>query len=171
MTTLQLDGKPVTPEVAARQAWMRLLSRAPMELLEPALARFADSRPQWLRAPETGLVMARGRIGGSGARFNFGEVSVTRCALRVDAAVVNCKAVGIAYVLGRSHRRAELAATADALLQDPLCSELLPSDFLKRIDEWLENQRRERADKAQATRVEFFTVARETSGASTQEDE
>jgi alpha-D-ribose 1-methylphosphonate 5-triphosphate synthase subunit PhnG len=32
-----------------------------------------------------GLVMARGRIGGDGRRFNLGEVTVTRAAVRLAA--------------------------------------------------------------------------------------
>jgi alpha-D-ribose 1-methylphosphonate 5-triphosphate synthase subunit PhnG len=172
MPGLQFDCKKTPQAVAARQAWMRLLSRAPMKILEPALAKFAGPRPQWLRAPETGLVMAQGRVGGAGARFNLGEVTVTRCALRTDPAVVGCHAVGVAYVLGRSHRHAELAATADALLQDPDCRALLAPDLLAQIENWLSACRVARAAKARATKVEFFTVAREASGAeATMEDD
>jgi len=170
MSTLQFDDNQATHTVAARQAWMRLLSRAPLEMLEPALARFTGPQPQWLRAPETGLVMAQGRVGGAGARFNLGEVTVTRCTLRTDPTVVACNAVGVAYVLGRSQRHAELAATADAMLQDPACSALVPADLLTRIEDWRATRRATRANKARSTKVEFFTVARETSNDSTTED-
>jgi alpha-D-ribose 1-methylphosphonate 5-triphosphate synthase subunit PhnG len=166
MSTLQFDGRRTSQTVTARQAWMQLLSRAPLDILEPALAVLAGPQPQWLRPPETGLIMTQGRVGGTGARFNLGEVTVTRCALRTDPAVVACNAVGVAYVLGRSHRHAELAATADALLQDPACRELLP-DLMTQIEDWLEIQRAARASKARATKVEFFTVAREAGGAAT----
>jgi alpha-D-ribose 1-methylphosphonate 5-triphosphate synthase subunit PhnG len=171
MPTLQFDGKKTPSAVAARQAWMRLLSRAPVEILEPALSALAGSCPQWLRVPETGLIMAQGRVGGTGARFNLGEVAVTRCALRTDPAVVDCNAVGVAYVLGRSHRQAELAATADALLQDPACRKLLAPDFLRQIEDWLAACRVARAGKARATKVEFFTVAREAGAVDTVEDD
>lgn len=158
---LQHDGKPLDAGVAARQRWMELLARAPADLLESAVGRLAGPNPQWLRRPETGLVMLRGRAGGSGERFNLGEATVTRCVLRPDPAAVACRAVGVAYVLGRSHRRAELAATADALLQDPSCADALPADLLERVAAGVEARRRDRLDKAQATRVEFFTLARE----------
>jgi alpha-D-ribose 1-methylphosphonate 5-triphosphate synthase subunit PhnG len=170
MSTLQFDGKSTSQAVAARQAWMRLLSRAPLDILEPALGGFAGPRPQWLRAPETGLIMAQGRVGGTGARFNLGEVTLTRCALRTDPAVISCNAVGVAYVLGGSHRHAELAATADALLQDAACRALLPPQLLAQIEEWLAARRAVRANRARATKVEFFTVAREAGGAATAED-
>ena len=158
---LQHDGRPAGDAVAARQRWMELLARAPLDLLESAVGGLAGPNPQWLRAPETGLVMLRARAGGGGERFNLGEATVTRCVLRPDPVTAACNAVGVAYVLGRSHRHAELAATADALLQDPTCADALPADLLERIAAGVEAQRRERLDKAQATRVEFFTLARE----------
>ncbi len=67
-----------------------------------------------LRGPEAGLVMVRGRTGGGGAPFNLGEMTTTRCTVRTDAGFV-----GHAYVAGRDERLAEVAALADALLQDP----------------------------------------------------
>lgn len=168
---LQHDGKADDGAVASRRRWMGLLARAPVDLLEAAIAPFAGPNPRWLRRPEAGLVMLRGRAGGSGERFNLGEATVTRCALRPDPAAIACDAVGVAYVLGRSHRHAELAATADALLQDPSCAGALPADLLERIAAGVETRRRERLDKAQATRVEFFTLAREAGDGSEGDEE
>ncbi len=161
---LQDDGTATPLAAPSRQTWMRLLSRAPLAMLEAHVAPFAGTHPRWLRRPESGLVMAQGRIGGNGERFNLGEVTVTRCALRADPARVSCEYVGIAYILGRSARHAELAATADALLQDPLNHSRLPAELLTRITEWLAAHHAEQREKARATRVEFFTVARENAG-------
>ena len=58
-----------------------------------------------MRGPETGLVMVRGRAGGSGSPFNLGEMTVTRCTVRLESG-----AAGHAYIAGRDERRAELAA-------------------------------------------------------------
>ncbi len=85
---LPYAGTSADSAVAPRRAWIRLLSRAPLEMLEAALAALAGPHPQWLRRPETGLVMVQGRIGGSGAHFNLGEVTVTRCVLRPDPALL-----------------------------------------------------------------------------------
>ena len=71
-----------------------------------------------LRGPEAGLVMVRGRAGGGGAPFNLGEMTATRCTVRTEAGFV-----GHAYVAGRNERQAELAALADALLQDPAAAD------------------------------------------------
>ncbi len=143
---------------AERQRWMAALAKCEVDSLELAMAPYAHLEFTWLRRPETGLSMIRARIGGTGDRFNFGEVLVTRCALRLAGGLV-----GVAYVQGRSHRKAELAALADALLLDPLMH-----DELMRLV--VEPARRARVEeiqrmhrRAQSTRVEFLTVARETS--------
>ena len=114
----------------ARRAWMALLARAPSALLDTALQDEARHEPQWLRRPETGLMMVQGRAGGTGERFNLGEVTVTRCALRPHGASRD-GAVGVAYVLGRDHRQARLAALADALLQDPRHRDRLVATLLE----------------------------------------
>lgn len=170
---LHADGKSVPSEASARQGWMALLARAPLSLLETAVGPYAGPAPHWLRRPETGLVMLPARIGGSGERFNLGEATVTRCVLRPDPAVVRCAATGVAYVLGRSHRHATLAATADALLQDPECPQgrTLAADLLPRIAEGLAQQQRCLREKAQATRVEFFTLARESADGAQAEEQ
>ena len=65
-----------------------------------------------LREPQSGLVMLRGRIGGDGAPFNFGEATVSRCAVRLATGET-----GFGYALGRDHEKARLIALVDALLQ------------------------------------------------------
>ena len=147
-----------------RSQWMALLARAPVELMELALASHMQAVPKWLRAPQTGLMMVQGRVGGTGERFNLGEVTVTRCALRLPGAADE-GVVGVAYVLGRSHRHAVLAAVADALLQDPAQQSLLCTRLLNPLRQHLTNRRAQRHARAQSTHVEFFTVAREAGAA------
>lgn len=153
-----------------RADWMALLSRAPPDLLECALANHLTAAPQWLRAPETGLMMVQGRAGATGERFNLGEVTVTRCALRMPGAELDVALVGVAYVLGRSHRRARLAAVADALLQDGAQHALLETTLLSPIRKHLALQSKQRHARAQTTKVEFFTVAREAGDAGDDEE-
>ncbi len=135
---------------------MGALAKADPHLLENAMARYEGEAFTWLRRPETGLAMVRARIGGTGDRFNLGEITVTRCALRLTAGVT-----GVAYVQGRSHRKCELAALADALLQN---AETHAAVFRDVVEPALRAQETEAAGmqaRAQATRVEFFTLARE----------
>ena len=157
--------------VKARQAWMALLARAPQPLLDAALTRHVQAQPRWLRRPETGLMMVQGRAGGTGERFNLGEVTVTRCALRLAVAHDDGPAglapddtpVGVAYVLGRNHRQAQMAAVADALLQDPAQRPELELTLLEPVRAHLLRQQTQRHQRAQTTKVDFLTVAREAS--------
>lgn len=149
--------------MSLRQEWMGLLARAPLPLLEQALRDHVQHAPQWLRRPETGLMMVQGRTGGHGARFNLGEVTVTRCALRLQVASPSSP-VGVAYVLGRSHKQAWLAATADALLQAPATHDALSKTLLEPIRAHLAEQAAARQQRTEATRVDFLTMAREAAG-------
>ena len=121
----------------------------------PMLSGPVQRLPRWLRQPETGLMMVQGRAGATGERFNLGEVTVTRCALRLgatpDAAVAT--PVGVAYVLGRSHRQARLAATADALLQDPAHRDAVFAQLLQPVREHLSNLRSARLHKLQQSHL------------------
>ena len=101
-------------ETAARQAVMALCAEASRADLEAALSGLDAPAAADLRVPETGLVMASGRIGGDGRPFNLGEVSVTRAAIRLADGPA-----GFAYHLGRDRTKARLAAILDALWQDP----------------------------------------------------
>ena len=105
--------------------------------------------------------MIQGRVGGSGQRFNLGEITVTRCALCFTVARLDSP-VGVAYVLGRNHYQATLAATADALLQDIEQYDALEFSLLEPIRQFLNQQRADKHARAQTTKVDFFTVARET---------
>jgi alpha-D-ribose 1-methylphosphonate 5-triphosphate synthase subunit PhnG len=151
-----------------RRHWMALLARAPLPLLEQTLSERASTAPVWLRRPETGLFMVQGRIGGTGARFNVGEVTVTRCALRLRS---DLAPMGVAYVMGRSHRHAHLAAIADALLQMDQERAFVQKELLDPVADLVAQEKARVQGKAQATRVNFFTVAREAgdSGAAGEE--
>jgi alpha-D-ribose 1-methylphosphonate 5-triphosphate synthase subunit PhnG len=138
-----------------RREWMGLLARAPLALLEVWAARQPARSIVWLRRPETGLAMVRARAGGTGAQFNLGEMTLTRCALRLAGG-----ATGVAYVQGRSARKAEIAALADALLQtaeEATVRRDLLEPIRARLDADAEHERRD----AQATKVQFYTLARE----------
>ena len=107
------DALPPDQPNAARRRWMAVLARADIDELGDRLGALPPYRV--LRGPEAGLVMVRGRTGGGGAPFNLGEMTTTRCTVRTDTGFV-----GHAYVAGRNERLAQLAALADALLQDPI---------------------------------------------------
>ena len=138
-----------------RARWLGVLAQAPREALERAWAEIAaPPTAELLRRPEVGLVMLRGRAGGSGRRFNLGEMTVTRCAVRLADGTV-----GHGYVQGRDKAKAELVARFDALLQTEAGRDLLPA-LVGPLAAAQAAARAEIARKAAATRVEFFTLAR-----------
>jgi alpha-D-ribose 1-methylphosphonate 5-triphosphate synthase subunit PhnG len=145
------DAISASDHTAPRRHWMSILARASAQAIESVLTR-AGPLPEWtrVRGPEIGLVMVRGRAGGSGSPFNLGEMTVTRCTIRLESGIA-----GHAYIAGRDERRAELAAVADALLQKN--ASLLDS-LIHPLEEAQREQRLTRAEKAAATRVEFFAM-------------
>jgi alpha-D-ribose 1-methylphosphonate 5-triphosphate synthase subunit PhnG len=138
----------------ARRHWMSVLARAAADELESCLsANGGVPAYQRLRGPESGLVMVRGRAGGGGAKFNLGEMTVTRCTVRTAAGQV-----GHAYVAGRDARQAELAAVFDALLQDPARGDALRAGVIAKLADEQAAKRAEVARKAAATKVQFFAM-------------
>jgi alpha-D-ribose 1-methylphosphonate 5-triphosphate synthase subunit PhnG len=143
-------------DVAPRQRWMSVLALATTEELE-ACWRALDERPRytWLRRPEVGLVMVRGRAGGTGVRFNLGEMTVTRCSVQIEAG-----ALGHAWVGGRDPRHAELAAVFDGLCQDPARTAAVCESVVEPLARTQEARRAATRERAAASRVEFFTMVR-----------
>jgi alpha-D-ribose 1-methylphosphonate 5-triphosphate synthase subunit PhnG len=140
----------------ARAQWMSLLAQAEPTELAQAMAPFAPpaTATTWLRPPQTGLYMLRGRIGGTGPQFNLGEVSVTRCSVQIG------ERIGHAWVRGSNGRHAELAACADALMQDAEQHPHLHAQVLEPLRQSLHQRRASASRKAAASKVEFFTVVR-----------
>ena len=125
-----------------------------MEALRQADPSIKLMRRVITRAPEAGGVMVRGRMGGSGAPFNLGEMTVTRCALSLADGTV-----GHGYVQGRSKAKAEMAAKIDALMQTE-AAETLRAKILTPLQEERAAAKEARASKAAATKVDFFTMVR-----------
>lgn len=155
MPSSETPPEPFAPEVAARRAAMALASAATLAELRDALARTGlPAEAEDLRAPETGLVMTRGRIGGDGRAFNLGEATVTRAAVRLPGGET-----GFAYHLGRDRPRARLAAILDAHWQNAQARPAVDA-ALAIVAERRERDAQARARRVAATRVNFFTLVR-----------
>lgn len=157
------SGKATGPD--GRAEWMGLLARAQeadleaaWRALEPDLAAIGYDL---LRAPQQGLAMVRGRAGGDGQAFNLGEMTVTRCSVRLADGTV-----GHGYVAGRSARHAELAALFDGLLQTDVWADRITERVIAPLRVSLAMTRAGVAAKTAATKVEFFTLVREQSAGS-----
>jgi alpha-D-ribose 1-methylphosphonate 5-triphosphate synthase subunit PhnG len=145
-----------SPASAERRRWMGALARADRATLEAAW-RDLPARPGYraLRQPEVGLTMVRGRMGGTGRRFNLGEMTVARAAIMTEQGTI-----GFGYVAGRDLRHAELAALFDALLQDDAHRPMLIAALIEPLERAAAAQRAARAEAVHASKVEFFTMVR-----------
>ena len=142
-------------EENARKHWMSLLAKArPQDLAVLWADLSLETAFIYLRAPEVGGVMVRGRAGATGAPFNLGEMTVTRCSVQVQSGEV-----GHAYVQGRDKTHATQAAVIDALMQTDLADRLRDS-VLEPLRDRQEQARTARAARAAATKVDFFTMVR-----------
>ena len=148
--------EPLPAAQAARRDWLAVLARAGTEALE---AHYQKAAP-WpavepVRAPEIAMVMLRGRVGGTGEPFNFGEASLTRCALRLAGG-----SLGVGYALGRDRRKAELIALFDARLQDPSACRHAMEQVIEPLRQQQMLQRDAASRAAASTRVDFYTMVR-----------
>jgi len=138
---------------AARRDWLAVLARAGTAELEACAQRASPLPPaQPVRPAEVGMVMLRGRVGGTGDAFNLGEASLTRCALRVAGVL------GVGYTLGRDRRKAELVALFDALLQHDASRWM--GEVVEPLRERQAGQREAASRAAASSRVDFFTMVR-----------
>ena len=149
------DSMAGAPDNAARQKWLSLLATADAGQLA-ALWTETGLNPVYtmLRQPEIGAVMVRGRAGSTGDAFNLGEMTVTRASLRLENGCV-----GHGWCQGRSKSQAKIIALVDALMQGEH-AELLTAKILFPLKDARARRHDERAGKAAATKVDFFTMAR-----------
>jgi alpha-D-ribose 1-methylphosphonate 5-triphosphate synthase subunit PhnG len=150
-----------SPEIAARQHWLAVLAKASLARLEAAWDAL-DDKPAYrlLRRGETGLVMLRGRIGGTGQPFNFGEMTMTRAAVQLLDTAGAVTHAGFGHIAGRSARQAELVALFDALLQDPVRHDALVEQIIEPLAAEQDTAKAARGAKVMASRVDFFTMVR-----------
>lgn len=134
---------------------MRLLSLAPDSYLKKAWDNFDKSQEYIvIRQPEVGLAMIKAKACGNGNPFNFGEVPLTRCAVRVG------EKIGHGYVQGRKKEHAFHMAIFDALLQNDDNRSSLTDSILTPIFQFLKKKKNDRKKAVEKTKVEFFTMVR-----------
>jgi alpha-D-ribose 1-methylphosphonate 5-triphosphate synthase subunit PhnG len=152
-----MTSTPLKINHAPRRDWLAVLARATPAELEDMVLTLGELPPlEHVRPPEIGMVMLRGRVGGTGDAFNFGEASLTRCALRLAGQA----ALGVGYTLGRDRRKAELIALFDALLQDASHAPGLLREVIAPLAARQAEQAAGVSRAAAASKVEFFTLVR-----------
>lgn len=149
-----------TAQAPLRPTWMSALAKAPLALLEERIATLG-TLPQYhfLRMPEIGLAMVRGRAEGTGQPFNLGEMTLTRCVVQLEL-FGDGSISGFGYVAGRSQRHAELAAVCDALLQHPDWQAQVQAQVIEPLQGAAHEKRIAETAEVESTRVNFFTLLR-----------
>jgi alpha-D-ribose 1-methylphosphonate 5-triphosphate synthase subunit PhnG len=143
-----------------RQRWMATLAKTSLEMLESAVKTLGELPSYYhLRPPEIGLVMVRGRAGGTGQQFNLGEMTVTRCVVRIEIQG-NESTVGFGYVAGRSRQHAELAAVCDALMQLPSWHDKVQICVIEPLQAYANRRQDIQKRQTATTKVNFFTLVR-----------
>jgi alpha-D-ribose 1-methylphosphonate 5-triphosphate synthase subunit PhnG len=139
----------------ARKEWLGLLAKAPPKMLQPLWVQLdVSSDFEWLRRPEIGTIMVRGRMGGTGAPFNMGEMTVTRCSVRLPDGEV-----GHGYVQGRDKTHAKQSAIIDALMQTKQAN-VIENTVLKKLRNEARVRKSNIQSRADKTKVDFFTLVR-----------
>lgn len=139
-------------QIEKRREWLSTLAKAKASRVSVLLPDMPSH--EVLRAPEIGTMMVQGRIGGTGAPFNLGEMTVTRASLRLMTGEV-----GHACVQGRDKGHALRAAMIDALMQSDKAA-AIEAEILTPLRQEAADLKARRAANAAATRVEFFTMVR-----------
>ncbi|MEN0041194.1 MAG: phosphonate C-P lyase system protein PhnG [Pseudomonadota bacterium] len=139
-----------------QQRIMGILAHAKAGDLAEKFAHLADV-PEWqfIRRPETGLVMVRGRIAAEGASFNFGEATVTRAVVALDSGET-----GFAYALGRDQQKAERSAIVHALWKRQDFRDAVETVVLQPLEQKLDEADDKTRGEVAATKVDFFTLMR-----------
>jgi alpha-D-ribose 1-methylphosphonate 5-triphosphate synthase subunit PhnG len=141
--------------IEKRKSWMSLLATSSQsDLLNLWEQKKIKVNYVWLRTPEIGSIMAQGRMGVTGDKFNIGEVTITRCSLKL-----NCGTIGHSYVQGRSKKKAEISALCDALMQTKMSKEINKNIIIP-LEKIKKNNKDKILSKAEATKVDFFTLVR-----------
>ncbi|MEH2588807.1 phosphonate C-P lyase system protein PhnG [Bradyrhizobium sp. AZCC 1721] len=140
---------------AQRKAAMAVLAHSEAGDIAGHLAAIAVPAHENLREPENGLVMVRGRVGGDGAPFNFGEATVSRAAVRLATGEI-----GFGYVLGRDRRKAQMIALCDAMVQSTELSGEVETKVIGPLRAAMIADRNRKAAETAATRVDFYTMVR-----------
>lgn len=141
--------------IEKRQFWIKTLSCSDIEDIENLWEKAGIEKPsfQYIRKPETGVYMIRGRMDGDGEKFNLGEVLVSRCALKVED-----RYLGVSYVRGTNKEHCEFSALIDAMLQNEDHFSKIWNEIIVPASEILEQRVNKEALDVDKTRVEFFTM-------------
>ncbi len=140
---------------AARQKIIATLAAATPEAVAEKYQTIDTPDYELVRQPETGLVMVRGRMGGTGSPFNLGEVTVTRCVVRLATGET-----GSGYSHGRNKEKALQSAVIDALWQRDEARDRIETGIIAPLAAMRAEKCETVREETEATKVNFFTMVR-----------
>lgn len=152
------DHTPSSPEAGAPKARQTLMATLAASSPEAVADKYDTLTPpafDLVRQPETGLVMVRGRMGGTGSPFNLGEVTVTRCVVRLATGET-----GSSYSLGRNKQKALQSAVIDALWQRADMKDRIEAEIIAPLADARATEKDTVREETEATKVNFFTMVR-----------
>lgn len=155
MTAISDEKRGSGGSIVVRKDAMRILAHSATEDVTKLLQAVALPNHEFLREPESGLVMMRGRIGGDGRAFNLGEATVSRAVARLMSGEV-----GFGYTLGRDQDKARLMALCDALIQTEQFVGDIEARVIAPLRTALSQRRSRQAAETAATKVDFYTMVR-----------
>lgn len=140
----------------SRKRRFAILSQAPNKVFANLWSAMGlDPEFEILRGPETGLVSLRGRIGGGGAPFPFGDATATRATVKLKDG-----RIGHSALLGRNAPRVTIAAVVDALCLNSADEERIEREFIAPLADAISQHDKKMSAQAAATKVDFFTMVR-----------
>ena len=144
-------------KICSRKEWLSILAKSDLASLCTLWKKVQiNAQYEYFRKPEIGTVMVRGRSGGTGNLFNLGEITVSRCSIGLQTGEQ-----GYGYIQGRSTKGATIAELVDAFMQTSQ-KKLIEQKILKPLDAIHKKNKKDLVSKAEATKVDFFTLARKS---------
>lgn len=150
-----ISSEDLSGATGARKALMATLAAATPEAVAEKYETLSPPHYEMVRQPETGLVMVRGRMGGTGSPFNLGEVTVTRCVIRLATGET-----GSSYSLGRNKQKALQSAVIDALWQREDMTARIEAEIIAPLANAQASEKDTVREETEATKVNFFTMVR-----------
>ncbi|MGH1440411.1 MAG: phosphonate C-P lyase system protein PhnG [Cellvibrionaceae bacterium] len=109
----------------------------------------------FLKKPEVGMVMVRAQTSGETQQFNMGEMTVTRCVVRLES-----EEMGYGYVSGRNKEKSTLVALIDACSQVPSLKDVVQKKVIDPLSELQIAVEKKQEEKIKPSKVNFFTMVR-----------
>ncbi len=99
--------------------------------------------------------MEGAQAGGGSENFNMGEMTMTRCVIRLDS-----DEVGYGFVAGRSKKKSELMAIIDACWQKESLRNIIEEKIIEPLHLLQIISAQKIADNTKTSKVNFFTMVR-----------